>query len=142
MALPIATAHFHSKIKELPRMLLWIRKHLIDAGLDASSIRKFELASEEAIVNVIRHAYQGGAGKIEILFRLKETEVHVMIVDHGPPFNPLEGKHRPALASSLEERKEGGLGILMIRKCVDDVHYRREDDWNVLTLIKRFSRKT
>lgn len=137
---PHARAHFSSSINELSRMLFWIRKHLTDAGIDASAAQKIEVASEEAIVNAIRHAYRDQEGRIDLFFTSNPQGVEISIVDRGPPFDPLTGAPTVDLTNPLEERKEGGLGIFLMRRCVDDVRYRREEGANVLTLIKHFSR--
>jgi sigma-B regulation protein RsbU (phosphoserine phosphatase) len=36
-----------------------------------------------------------------------------------------------------EKRKLGGLGIHLVRQIMDEIHYRREEGRNVLTLLKR-----
>jgi sigma-B regulation protein RsbU (phosphoserine phosphatase) len=40
-------------------------------------------------------------------------------------------------ALSLEERSIGGLGIHLVRQIMDQIQYRREDNKNILTLIKK-----
>jgi len=41
----------------------------------------------------------------------------------------------PDTGLSIDERPIGGLGILLIRKMVDNVDYYRKDNKNILTLI-------
>ena len=43
---------------------------------------------------------------------------------------------KPDVDAPIEERKIGGLGVYFIRSIMDEVHYRREQDRNILTLIK------
>lgn len=119
-------------------MLFWIKEQLIQMGFERPTIRKVELASEEALVNIIRHAYKQRSGHIEIQVTIyPKNRVEIAIRDQGPPFNPLEEERRIDPAIPLEERQEGGLGILLIRKYMDEVLYRREKDLNILTLIKK-----
>ncbi|MDE2993123.1 MAG: ATP-binding protein [Chloroflexota bacterium] len=40
----------------------------------------------------------------------------------------------PDTAASLEERSVGGLGIHLVRTMMDELHYRREQGRNYLTL--------
>lgn len=122
-------------------MIRWVRNHLIEEGLEFQIIRKFELAFEEAIVNIIQHAYQGKEGEIELSYKSFANEVQVAIIDHGSPFNPLTDAPKPDLSSPLNLRKEGGLGVFLMNQCVDDFRYQRDRDANILTLIKHFSRK-
>jgi anti-sigma regulatory factor (Ser/Thr protein kinase) len=107
---------------------------------DPPTLRKVELASEEALVNIIRHAYQELPGEIEIEVRaFPHSHVEIVIQDRGPPFDPLEEDREVDRTSSLEEREEGGLGIIFIRKYMDDVRYQRRGDQNVLTLVKKLA---
>jgi anti-sigma regulatory factor (Ser/Thr protein kinase) len=117
-------------------MLDWIYARIERMEFDAGTLRKVELAAEEALVNIIRHAYQGQPENIEIEIRLfPKSHVEISIRDNGPPFNPLTIR-APDLASSLEEREIGGLGIHFIKKNMDEVRYSRLDNANQLILVK------
>ena len=61
----------------------------------------------------------------------------ITIADSGKPFNPLVQKPKADREASLEERQMGGLGLLFIRKCLDEVSYQRKNHQNILTLIKK-----
>ncbi len=61
------------------------------------------------------------------------------IRDWGPPFDPLAHAPNVNLEASLEERDTGGLGIYLMRQVMDVLLYQREDDANILIMIKRFS---
>jgi anti-sigma regulatory factor (Ser/Thr protein kinase) len=41
----------------------------------------------------------------------------------------------PDVSASVAEREIGGLGVLLIRKMVDDVRFRRDGEENILTFI-------
>jgi len=47
------------------------------------------------------------------------------------PFNPLAQKPKAPVNASLEERQMGGLGLLFIRKCLDEVSYQRKNNQNI-----------
>lgn len=119
-------------------MLNWIRAQLEQTGLDENSIRKVELASEEAIVNIIQHAYQQKGGEIQIYFKvIEESHIELAICDQGPPFDPLQRPPQYDPLAPLEDRPLGGLGILFIRQYMDAVHYKRDGKTNILLLIKK-----
>lgn len=111
----------------------------IDAGAKTSGFTeqargRIRLASEEALVNVILHAYRGAEGPVDVAWEnTPEPALVIVIRDQGPAFDPLASEN-PDIASGLEERKVGGLGIFFIREVTDRVHYRRENESNVLTL--------
>lgn len=128
---------FLAKIDLLHSMLFWIRERLVD--FDPPTIRKVELASEEALVNIIQHAYQDRPEKIEIEMHIHpNSHVEIALKDNGPPFDPSKKGKKVDPSLSLEEREVGGLGIHFIYQNVDEVRYRREKDQNVLTLVKKF----
>ena len=56
-------------------------------------------------------------------------------IDNGRPFNPLE-KVDPDTTLSLEDRKEGGLGIFLVKKSMDMVEYKYENGNNILIIKK------
>lgn len=107
-------------------------------GLSASSVVHLHLALEEHLTNVISHGYgPGKSGTITVRFSLEPSNLRVEIADDATPFNPLEA---PEVDTSLpiEDKPLGGLGVHMIRKCVDGLAYRRLGDRNVLIMQKRF----
>ena len=61
----------------------------------------------------------------------------VEIADDGRPFNPLEDTPTADTTSPMDERPIGGLGVHLVRTLMSDVRYRRENDRNRLTMVKR-----
>ena len=59
----------------------------------------------------------------------------IQFLDNGTPFNPL-AKEDADITLSAEERKIGGLGILMVKKSMDAVDYTYEGGKNILTIKK------
>lgn len=128
---------FSAQMENLHSILEWILKELKGMKFDASSLNKLEVGCEEAIVNIIKHAYKEGGGKIDIEVKsFPRSHVEIVITDSGPPFNPLTQK-RIDSKRPLEEWELGGLGIPLIHKIMDKVSYRRHGDKNVLILIKK-----
>ena len=99
---------------------------------------KIRLSIEEAVENVVRYAYEGGMGWIEVGTDLDPEGVMLTIVlkDAGVPFNPLE-KEDPDITLSVEDRKIGGLGIFLCKKLMDNIEYKYEDGCNVLIMSKK-----
>lgn len=119
---------------DLLAALEWVHSCLVDTSLSPKERKGVELALEEAIVNVLRHS--GSAEKLELRFKNLEKSCVFELKDQGTPFNPLTFSAKEAVAESLEEQEEGGLGILLIRAYIDEMEYRREEPWNVLVLKK------
>ncbi|HSB04077.1 MAG TPA: ATP-binding protein, partial [Thermodesulfobacteriota bacterium] len=58
----------------------------------------------------------------------------IEIIDRGVPFD-VTAIPDPDVTAGIPERETGGLGIFFMKKVMDDVRYRRENDRNLLTLI-------
>jgi anti-sigma regulatory factor (Ser/Thr protein kinase) len=131
---------FQANLESLDDMMQWVREHSMRAGFSSAEMRKLELAMEEALVNVIQHAYKNEKGTIEIICNvLSNGLIQFTIKDKGSAFNPLLQSHKIDLQASLEERPEGGVGILLMLQYMDEVHYERQHPYNVLTLVKKKS---
>lgn len=122
-------------IEALPELLEWVHVQIQPSKLPVKAARKLELALEEAIVNVIEYAYPEESGQIAIKAILyPEQKFEFIIEDRGVPFNPL---NEVKISQSAEkEIAIGGLGITFLKTFVDQVHYERIADVNVLKVTK------
>jgi serine/threonine-protein kinase RsbW len=109
-----------------------------NAGLDERGVYHCRLAVEEACTNVIEHGYQfSGEDKvIDIVCHADSSQLTIVIMDDGPPYNPLN-KTDPDPKTPLWERHEGGWGVAFIKKVMDSVDYSFEGSRNNLILGKR-----
>ena len=64
------------------------------------------------------------------------SPAEVTFTDKGIPYDPL-AKEDPDISLPAEERHIGGLGILMVKKTMDKVIYRRENGCNILNIQKK-----
>jgi len=123
-----------ARLENLGEFLRHILSAGREAGLDETALNHLELCSEEALVNVFSYAYPEGSGDALASCREEGGLFHVDIVDSGVPFDATSGPD-PDTVSDLSERNIGGLGIFFIKKLMDEIHYRREDGRNILTLV-------
>ena len=128
-------AVFGAKLADLDTMFDFIRAGAGRQGFAAEQVNKIQLACEEALVNVINYAYPGSEGDLEIMVENKQNGLDVTISDSGIAFDPLSLPD-PDITAPMEKRRVGGLGIFMIKKIMDKVAYRRENNRNILTLTK------
>jgi anti-sigma regulatory factor (Ser/Thr protein kinase) len=108
-------------------------------GLTRNDTWPFHVALDEILSNVVKYGYagQGVPGRIEIVLRLEAEALEMMILDDAPAFDPLEAAS-PDTSLPVGERPVGGLGIEIVRRLMDVIEYRREDDGrNRLTLRRR-----
>jgi len=110
-----------------------------DGGFSDKDIYNIQLATDEAASNIIEHAYEGVSdGILELSCGMLDDTIKIVLTDHGEPFDP-GSIPMPDLKADLTERKIGGLGIFLMRKLMDNVHYDSypEKNSNTLTMIKR-----
>lgn len=98
------------------------------------------LALEEVATNVVRHGgNEEGTSEIEVEVVSTDEEVRVEVRDSGKPFDPFHDAPEPDVDAALEDRQIGGLGVHFVKVLMDEASYRREDDRNHVTMIKRRS---
>lgn len=108
------------------------------AGLAENEIAKLELAVDEACANVIEHAYGHDASK-EVIVRANfdGDSITFEIVDTGKGFDPSQIQQEE-LDSLIAKRKDGGLGMRLIKTLMDEVQYEMvPGQKNELRMTKR-----
>ncbi len=129
------TKEFKTDVKELPNVFEFVNSRLELRNVDKKSINQIDLAVEEIFVNVVNYAYDGKEGICYITIRDDEDKIEFVFEDNGVPFNPLEQK-TPDISLSSEEREVGGLGIFLVKKVMDKVEYKYENNKNILKITK------
>jgi serine/threonine-protein kinase RsbW len=96
----------------------------------------FELALSEAFANAVKHGKGSGPEfQIVIEFEVHEAKLTVTVKDRNPPFG-LDG----ASPLDLSNHPESGYGLFLLKQVMDTVTYRREKDWNMITMTKKLAR--
>lgn len=98
-------------------------------GVPRAAAWRVQLAIDEILSNIVRHASPRGPAPIAMTFSLEDGVVAVEIVDSAEAFNPLL-EPAPDTTSPLDERQPGGLGISLVRRLMDETLYERRDDRN------------
>ena len=96
------------------------------------------VALDELLNNIASYAYPQDTGSVTVQMRYNEKSetVSITLIDSGAAYNPLE-KADPDVTLAAEDRPIGGLGILMVKKKMDGMECRRENNHNILTIHKR-----
>jgi len=91
------------------------------------------LAVDEAVANIIRHAYHGSHdGAIEVNCRAGTDRLEFTLLDQGDPPDLQRICSQP-----LDDHAHGGRGTHLIRMIMDEVSYERVPSGNRLRLSKR-----
>jgi anti-sigma regulatory factor (Ser/Thr protein kinase) len=95
------------------------------------------LALEECGSNIVNHALRRDpAQTFHVLIDHTGTALTIELRDRGPAFDPTQAP-APDDRADPDDRPPGGWGIHLVRRYMDEIHYRRDADENVLRLTKR-----
>ncbi len=128
------------------------RAYCVQQDLDEGKIFELELSLEELIVNSFNHGYKDHEqGTVTIEAEDNSTEVRISLQDNAPPFDLFRDAPPPRLGGKtpepepepsskttkeLEQEKEGGLGIHLVKSLNDKVEYYGSKDGNIVVIIK------
>ena len=125
-------------VENLEAVTAFVDRCLEKIGCSPRAQMQIDVAVDELFSNIAHYAYAPGTGEATVRVEGLEAPaaVAVTFIDQGVPYNPLEHAD-PDITLSAEERQIGGLGILMVKKSMDEVSYAYEDGRNQLRILKR-----
>ena len=80
-------------------------------AVPAAVVENMRLAVTEACTNVVRHAYSGTTGDIDVVVRTTGEALDVIVADRGRGFGPSPDTSGPGLGLPLIEAVTGSLEI-------------------------------
>ncbi len=127
-----------NQLDEIPRVNQFIEELGMSLKLPSGITMSVNLAIEEAITNIIRHAYpKDKTGEIMLRAAVAPGVLTFFISDEGISFDPTDKKlDNNEAPVSLEKRLTQGLGLFLIRRTMDEVEYHSVDNRNQLILRK------
>jgi serine/threonine-protein kinase RsbW len=129
---------FAAKFEYLDEIREFVGVIARDGGFSDKDVYNIQLATDEAASNIIEHAYEKiSDGVLDLSCGVRDETITIILIDHGESFDPSEIP-LPDLKADLSNRKIGGLGIFLMRKLMDEVHYEANPkNGNILTMSKR-----
>ena len=122
-----------SKVENLNKIVDWIDEISKTNNLSQELNAKIQLVTEEIFVNISSYAYKDASGDVEIISDVKNNEMSLQFKDSGILYNPLENNDAD-INSSIDDRINGGFGLLLVKNNVDEISYKQENNQNVLSL--------
>ncbi len=123
-------------IHNIPKVTEWINGELEQLGCSMKAQIQIDVALDELLCNIAYYAYPQKTGTFTVGFDCADGVAEITFSDSGIPYNPLE-KPDPDITLPAEERKEGGLGIFLVKKTMDAMEYERRDGQNILKIRKK-----
>ncbi len=128
----------NSKLENVSLIGSEIKKICQDLHLSTIETYEIELCVIEACTNVIRHAYKEKPENIlRVTVKLKNRHKLIFkIYDCGDSMDP---QYLYRSEPNISKFSEGGRGLLIITKLMDEVNYETKDKKNILTMIKNIT---
>ncbi len=122
----------------LTELRSFLQQKLAFYRLSEGEKHQVTLAVEEVCANLIIHSHACNP-KEEIQLEVKKfnKKIIIEIIDKGNAFNLLEYQV-PNLNQVIEEKRKGGIGILLVKKIMDEIQFESKNGKNICRLIKNF----
>lgn len=122
----------------LAELRAFLQESLKTISLSENEKHQVTLAVEEVCANLIIHSH-GCNPKDQIHLEIKDSaeKMTFEISDKGEAFNILEYE-TPDLKKVMVEKRKGGLGIILVKKIMDEIEFESNNGTNTCRLIKWF----
>jgi anti-sigma regulatory factor (Ser/Thr protein kinase) len=125
-----------SRLESLARVRAFLRDLLADGPggpVDDDGIDAIELAVDEAVSNVIKHALHGRPDRtIRVELAVFADRVRAQIVHDGQPLDP-----DLVAPPSFDGTRDNGFGVFLIDQAMDEVRYLRDPDGRSRVVLGR-----
>jgi len=128
--------HYARDFAQLEAIVADTRAFFAAHAIDPALQLKVDLAIEELFVNLVTYNTEAG-GPVTIELRPLARGIEVTLTDRGVDrFDPTRAADVD-LDSVLAERAPGGLGLYLVSKMVDSIHYEYRDRTSKITFTNR-----
>ena len=126
-----------ARTENLDQVIDFVNERLERWACPMRTQMQIDVAVEELFVNIAHYAYAPEVGSADIRIERLEAPpaVSITLIDSGMPYDPL-AREDPDITLAVENREIGGLGILMVKKSMDDIKYVYQGGKNILTITK------
>ena len=130
---------FTSELDNVKDMLSFLSDYANQKSINKAFINNLLVVGDELLSNISKYGYKDTVGEIYIrlLYNVSEQELILTIIDKGVPFNPFINEGSP-IGGDVDNIKEGGLGILIVKNLMSEYAYDRINGKNIITLKKKF----
>lgn len=126
---------FKKEISSLDEIFDFIGEFVTANEIDDSITLKLNLAVEELFTNMVKYNVES-MNDISISLNKHDNKLILVLTDFDvEPFDITQTEDIDT-TQSLEARRIGGLGILLLKRMVDGINYEYENRQSKITLIK------
>lgn len=139
-SLPVSRLTLPAQDEQLDNLFAFLEPICEGEGRTPKMMAQMMLVCEEVFVNICHYGFPDGQPRlpvdIEAAIDVRAGCLHLVFSDQGIAYDPLS--HEAKKVDPTDEQRKGGLGILLMRNYMDDLHYTRADGRNILRMTKRF----
>ena len=125
-----------ARLQDINRICEAVAIEAEHAGFDERTVYACQLAVCEAVENIVVHGYgPDQSGTITASISSRPSELTIELSDRAPAYNPTDVEISPP--TPPEDPPVGGLGLYILHRVMDEIHYERKRGQNLLYLFKR-----
>ena len=123
---------------ELVRIRQFTSDALEDRNVPDLQAHKLVLAVDEVCANLIIHANNCDPdNQIEFDIQFKTKQIVFTFKDKGVGFD-INQYEAPSMDEIVSTRRQGGLGLMLVKRIMDKIEFSTEKNHNICRLIKTY----
>ena len=124
-----------SKLGEIREFL---QRVLSENSIPEITVNTLVLAVDEVCANLIIHSHNCNPNEqIELKVKVNgQSEITFDIIDHGDGFN-IGNYKEPSISDIVKQKRKGGIGLMLVRRIMDEVELIKGKKGNVYRLHKK-----
>ena len=125
-------------VENIEKVTAFVNEQLEQLNCPLKAQMQIDIAIDELFSNIARYAYNPKTGSATVHVDVLQDPLSVVVtfIDNGKAYDPL-AREDPDVALTAQEREIGGLGIFMVKKCMDEISYEYKDGRNILRIKKK-----
>lgn len=125
------------KKEKLRDIRSFVKEVLDKHGLSEISISTLVLAIDEVCANLIIHSHSCNPKEsIELEIKVTDNDLIFNIIDSAEIFDINEYKE-PSLEDLIKKQRKGGIGLILVKRIMDDIEVFTKDKKYVCRLTKK-----
>jgi len=121
----------------LAELRKFLQEELEESAISEALQLQLILAVEEVCANLIIHSHNCNQSEhINVQVSQSKSRIIFEIRDQGDSFNLLE-YDTPKIKQVVGEKRKGGIGIILVKKIMDEIKFSAVGKTNICQLIKK-----
>ena len=128
-----AGQRFSARLSEFDAISAYIESTC--AGLQEDARLRILLLVEELFVNSVNHGYGGDSDQpVWLALTVSDEDCRIVYEDCAPAYDPFAAVDSSSAEGDVDQRRVGGLGIVLLVELSSSRDYHRRGDRNVIEL--------